>query len=87
MNNLIEKRVSPVEDIANGNRAIVLLLRRITNNLIGDVAEIREEVAEIREDLDELIDDVRILKRSHKLIIDLLIKMNANIEDIKEKSK
>ena len=94
MNYLFESFISPIENIANENRDIVLLLRQTTNYLTEDFAEIKEEVAglrnnadELRDEVDKLIDDVRMLKWNPKLIIDILLKLNMNIEDIKKKIK
>ena len=85
MNHLIEERISPIEIIANENRAIILLLRQIANNLTYDVGLLREDVAELKADVAELKDDVQMLQRNQSAIIGLLNKISMDIREIKQK--
>ena len=94
LNTFIENDFLPLRDYVINNRNIILiliqyssLLRRDVDNLRRDVDNLRQDVNNLKGNVDSLRAEVRKIKENQSIMMRLMMQMNDNIKEMKNKLK
>ena len=94
LNTFIENDFLPLRDYVINNRNIILiliqyssLLRRDVDNLRRDVDNLRQDVNNLKGNVDSLRAEVRNIKENQSIMMRLMMQMDDNIKEMKNKLK
>ena len=87
LNTFIENDFLPLRDYVINNRNIILILIQYSSLLRRDVDNLRQDVNNLKGNVDSLRAEVRKIKENQSIMMRLMMQMDDNIKEMKNKLK